>query len=1112
MPTSTPVAGWEDVRNRELSDIITRRVVEGTLSPATEARVIQRWIEEGVLPTQRSWDPKPLAGILAEWLDRYSLTPGALAEIIKLRRHACWLPPEAKRLTPDTIKAALDDKRDPPGPGHLAQLATVFASRPLAKEAPVQLEQILSQTRPLLTAWSTAILHALPEDAPEPDEEVAEAKKAFDGDQPPLAPSDVDSLILFVLILEALLRREVSGNLVGLALSGGGIRSASFNLGLLQSLQQYEIFDKVDYLSTVSGGGYVGSLVSSLVYAADPATGSGHRLLTKALRPGDDGKQPDRVVKLVRSGSYLHKPLLHLSRYLLGVLLNNLVIFSALLALCTAAALFWRGLDMYPVAEWLRYYSGGWISDWSRPFVPALALLFLWALVSAASLAWLGERSQPYIARFLLFGAGLCLFIGAAVWLATPAVDVPWLAAQTPECKPALLNVGDHPLLVLLALALLGVVPFLLPRTFLASGTQPRRSTFERMAFRVLSLALLAGIPFFIVYLLARHNLAAQVAQLNPHFNLLGERDRPDSTRRWQLHPTDIQYSRWRSFWDHLQEESKRPHTVGWYVWERLKGVQGPIKQTLEEPLLAEIQAVAVPIPSDTEAGSKKEQIIKSFNQKVLGDVTFKDDILRKAPRDIVAGTLARVDERAATMHEGQRLRLLLEGDKLGQLLDADKRDLNRLLLEAYYGWWIWERATIRRCVVIERDQAFRWWVFLSFATLALVSSLFVGLNATSLHGVYRRQLAQVYIEPVGKDASDIPLCRLATTEQGTPYHLLSGSLNKGVLQQDDPRPTTHYLFSRRFCGSIFTGFSPTEEYLDGTLDLATAMAISGAAFSPARMDNRLIAFLMVVLNLRLGQWLCSPRFPRRVHRLPIARLLGSLIWHRGVDRCRYWFISDGGHSENLGLGPLLRRECQLMIVSDAGYDPDYGFDDFVSLYRHARIQGIRFRTLDQRGFISVDPLVPDKATGNSPHRYLIALVEYPGTTKRGLLIYLKPSFSGDEGVDLLRYRKVNTAFPHDPTVNQWFNEDQVESYRELGAWIGERVCQVLLRELFKRPCTNGEEFTQLVAWVKEQEEKWRREQAERSAGTPVRMLGQVEEVRAQMKKDLVEVMPNHTE
>src|SRR5690606_37206474 len=47
--------------------------------------------------------------------------------------------------------------------------------------------------------------------------------------------------------------------LIGLCFSGGGIRSATFNLGLARGLHRWGLLDRVDYLSTVSGGGYVGS-------------------------------------------------------------------------------------------------------------------------------------------------------------------------------------------------------------------------------------------------------------------------------------------------------------------------------------------------------------------------------------------------------------------------------------------------------------------------------------------------------------------------------------------------------------------------------------------------------------------------------------------------------------------------------------------------------------------------------------------------------------------------------------------------------------------------------------------------------------------------------------
>src|SRR5437763_8337563 len=46
---------------------------------------------------------------------------------------------------------------------------------------------------------------------------------------------------------------------VGLAFSGGGIRSATFNLGVLKALHELNVLKHVDYLSTVSGGGYIGA-------------------------------------------------------------------------------------------------------------------------------------------------------------------------------------------------------------------------------------------------------------------------------------------------------------------------------------------------------------------------------------------------------------------------------------------------------------------------------------------------------------------------------------------------------------------------------------------------------------------------------------------------------------------------------------------------------------------------------------------------------------------------------------------------------------------------------------------------------------------------------------
>ncbi|MBN8679316.1 MAG: hypothetical protein J0M29_13900 [Chitinophagales bacterium] len=56
---------------------------------------------------------------------------------------------------------------------------------------------------------------------------------------------------------------ESQPNWFGIALSGGGIRSATINLGFLRTLNKYGILQKADYLSSVSGGGYTHSYVQT---------------------------------------------------------------------------------------------------------------------------------------------------------------------------------------------------------------------------------------------------------------------------------------------------------------------------------------------------------------------------------------------------------------------------------------------------------------------------------------------------------------------------------------------------------------------------------------------------------------------------------------------------------------------------------------------------------------------------------------------------------------------------------------------------------------------------------------------------------------------------------
>ena len=73
-----------------------------------------------------------------------------------------------------------------------------------------------------------------------------------------------------------------------LCLSGGGIRSASFALGVLQALARHGLLFRFDYLSTVSGGGYIGSWLSAWRRHAGDDEVVLRSLTTRAVDPADE--------------------------------------------------------------------------------------------------------------------------------------------------------------------------------------------------------------------------------------------------------------------------------------------------------------------------------------------------------------------------------------------------------------------------------------------------------------------------------------------------------------------------------------------------------------------------------------------------------------------------------------------------------------------------------------------------------------------------------------------------------------------------------------------------------------------------------------------------------
>jgi len=110
------------------------------------------------------------------------------------------------------------------------------------------------------------------------------------------------------------LKRAFDRHLVGVAFSGGGIRSATFNLGVLQSLAGRGWLPAIDYLSTVSGGGYIGGWLlgwtkrrGSILSVQQSLRGYGScdtdGALQAAARNPDPGSEHVRPIRLLREYS-----------------------------------------------------------------------------------------------------------------------------------------------------------------------------------------------------------------------------------------------------------------------------------------------------------------------------------------------------------------------------------------------------------------------------------------------------------------------------------------------------------------------------------------------------------------------------------------------------------------------------------------------------------------------------------------------------------------------------------------------------------------------------------------------------------------------------------------
>ncbi len=778
---------------------------------------------------------------------------------------------------------------------------------------------------------------------------------------------------------------DFTNNLTGVGLSGGGIRSAAFNTGIIQSLAKRRIFPKVDVVCSVSGGGYVGSMVSARAAIPPPE---------KAYFPQNQAAEeidPLLLEQLHSKSSYLAPTAATRGKELFlgfATALRGFVIHLFL-------GLLLFGVFILPFIVWETRLSS-WFYYLVQPKVAAvLACLTVAVLIVGQSLES-AFRVKPYIrnafylaACILLVPAGLYLVIELQRELVKKAED---------------LSTGSK-ILGLVGNAIAFYVTNGPPGK--AASLGPKRRWILCALGALMLLGLILSFHWFYKTGLLEALKAAQI---------------------WPWTAADVcgqaaRYTLLSSLFLFFIHEVTRPKTSD--VLPRALVVHSSWALTLA----------------------------------VAGIIAFAPEWYeRYVPAAILVVLVGVVAETTGTNFKNGFV--VITGVGLIGLLG--------IMCSLNYEVWKIARWNIGAMKGIYSQ------LYSLLLALAVTFCLFMNLNRTSLHGYYRDHLAALFIGPNEEDHAVAVSAIREKVAKGLPYHVIQCAVNlpketstdvrTGVAPLVAQRRGESFIITPQWVGSESTGLVPPDTYSEGgrPLTLATAMAISGAAVNTHDM-GKLPAFLstvMTLFNIRLGYWLPNPRYLTYkgddgkersgaftdvppgwkgfLHRV----LLQNPVWPQYFlkeafssfhSRSYRVLLSDGGHFDNLGLYELVRRKCRYIILCDASADPARRFDDLAETVRRCRVDHRCEITLD----LSV--LQPDPETGRSLRHVVVGEAVYSDGA-RGIIVYIKSSLTGDEPADVLSYREMHPEFPHESTVDQFFDEAQFESYRKLGQHIGEEV------------------------------------------------------------------------
>ncbi len=809
---------------------------------------------------------------------------------------------------------------------------------------------------------------------------------------------------------------------IGLALSGGGIRSATFALGLLQELSRQKLLQKLDYLSTVSGGGYMGAFYTGLFAKRDSKAGA--EKVEAVLSPqadvdmlaSDDAKAA--IGYLRQSGRYMTPAGARDLVMALALLVRNWLTLTMVMG----AALMLLTLGM----DWLRDCVSNYLSTNHGAFaiqlVPGLKGLesFLNTKITYQGLL----RASPLMGLLPLFLA-MSLASGWSYWLTMSNVARQWW-------RPVLM--GTLAILV--------------------------------GAFLVVTHGHVSGIYIYLAwYVTGISALALALASLAWIFTRLTEGalkvDKAQSLQAIRQDQIRLRLTIWQG---HMALASLSlvaviiadGATLLVPLLQSSLGTQGALGTAALSTLLVPVAQQLVKFL----VGNAKVGSVKDDGAKPKNAVSSKPSIFaRLAP--MLAGVIALILGVAALAFWGGLAHLVAWGG--GGWITVTSVRLSPLY---------WTVLPIM-CVFVALCATTQSFVNLSSLSTFYASRLrraYLGAGNRTRLGNGKGAIA-VQDGDLGDDLGLVEYYK--RTQHGAPVHIINVTINETRGQgaqtvQQDRHGLNLAISPQGLCwtgGDMQTMESKPlgsqiktkyESPVGQSLPVSAWVGISGAAFSTGMggVTNIAYAILMFLSNIRLGYWWLADRaqwFGGLVYTSLFRELTANFPGPQG----RHWYLSDGGHFENTAVYELVRRKLPFIITSDNGADPGNELVDIANLVRKCRIDfdaEVRFlsRVDLQNRFGNTDLekyfTTPDELLNGKAHALacgMLARIGYNDGSK-GTLLVVKPRLSleipHDIPTDVARYKLENRSFPQQTTFDQFFDEAQWESYRTLGQVIGRRL------------------------------------------------------------------------